>query len=84
MARRWQLQEAKNKLSEVVEAALNQGPQIITRHGIETAIVLSYAEYRKLQLMQAPLSKFFHESPLAGQELDLFRDSSQSRVTPEL
>jgi len=48
----WQLQEAKNKLSEVVEAAQTDGPQIITRRGAETAIVLSYADYRKLLLTQ--------------------------------
>jgi prevent-host-death family protein len=37
----WQLQEAKNRFSQVVERALKQGPQIITRHGIEAVIVLS-------------------------------------------
>ncbi len=29
----WQLQEAKNKFSEVVEAALKDGPQVITKRG---------------------------------------------------
>ena len=34
----WQLQEAKNQLSEVVEQALKTGPQIITRRGVDTAV----------------------------------------------
>ncbi len=79
MTHRWQLQEAKNKFSQVVYAALSDGPQVITRHGVETAIVLSYADYRKLLLGQKKLSDFFKESPLAGVELDLTRDSSPVR-----
>ena len=52
MARVWQIQEAKNKLSEVVEESIKHGPQIITKRGVETVIVLSYAEYRKAMLNQ--------------------------------
>jgi prevent-host-death family protein len=79
MARIWQLQEAKNKFSEVVDEALHHGPQVITRRGVETAIVLSYTEYRKLVLHQQKLSDFFRESPLTGVELDLTRDTSPAR-----
>jgi prevent-host-death family protein len=80
MLRTWQLQEAKNKLSEVVEEALTRGPQLITRHGVEAAIVLSYAEYRSLLLMQQPLADFFRESPLVEGDLDLTRDQSAPRA----
>ena len=79
MARVWQLQEAKNKLSEVVDEALKHGPQVITRRGVETAIILSYAEYRKLLLHQQKLSDFFRASPLVGMDLDLTRDTSPPR-----
>jgi antitoxin Phd len=79
MASVWQLQEAKNKFSEVVEAALNDGPQIITRRGVETAIVISYEEYRKMLLKQKTLTEFFRQSPLVGVELDLTRDSNPLR-----
>ncbi len=80
MAHTWQLQEAKNKFSEVVEAALKRGPQVITRRGVETAIVLSYSDYRKMLLNQKKLSEFFRESPLVGVELDLTRDASPART----
>jgi antitoxin Phd len=79
MHRVWQLQEAKNKLSEVVEEALAHGPQVISKRGQETAIVLSYADYRKLLLSQQKLSDFFRESPLVGLDLDLERDASPNR-----
>jgi antitoxin Phd len=79
MARVWQLQEAKNKLSEVVDEAVSHGPQIITKRGVETAIVLSYADYQKLLRQQQKLSDFFRESPLMGLDLDLTRDTSPVR-----
>ncbi len=79
MARIWQLQDAKNKFSEVVDEAVKHGPQIITRRGVETVIVLSYAEYRRTLLNQKKLSDFFRESPLSGLDLDLKRDKSGLR-----
>lgn len=79
MARIWQLQEAKNKLSRVVDEAIHSGPQIITRHGVEVAIVLSLDEYRRLASSQEKLSDFFRNSPLAEVDIDLSRDKSSVR-----
>jgi prevent-host-death family protein len=73
----WQMQEAKNKLSEVVDRALEQGPQLITRWGKNTAVVLSYHEYEEMRASQGKLSEFFRNSPLAG--VDLERDKSMPR-----
>jgi prevent-host-death family protein len=84
MARAWQLQEAKNKFSEVVEEALKHGPQVITKRGKEAVIVLSYADYRKIMLSQKKLSDFFRESPLVGIDLDLTRDKSPTRTDVDL
>jgi antitoxin Phd len=79
MKRAWQLQEAKNKLSQVLQEALEHGPQIITKRGVEVGILLSYAEYRKMIASQKKLSAFFRDSPLVGVELDLHRDRSDLR-----
>lgn len=79
MSQVWQLQDAKNRFSEVVEKALKKGPQIITRRGVETVIVLSLAEYRKAILDKKKLSDFFRESPLADVDLELTRDKNGSR-----
>lgn len=76
MVRNRQHQEAKDRLSEIIERALKEGPQIITRHGVETAVVLSLADYKKLSLGHKRLVEFFQESPLAGVDLDLTRDTS--------
>ena len=79
MPRIWQLQEAKNKLSQVVDEAQRSGPQIITRRGRKTAVILSFEEYRRLAASRKKLSQFFQESPLAEVELDLERDKSPIR-----
>lgn len=80
MERAWQIQEAKNRFSELVNEALEHGPQLITRHGKETAILLSYEEYQRMQATRGPLSAFFQASPLVDEELDLARDRSGLRA----
>ena len=44
----YQVQQAKTRLSEVIERARTEGPQTITRHGAERAIVISIEDYRAL------------------------------------
>lgn len=78
----WQLQEAKNRLSEVVECALRNGPQTITRHGKEAVIVVASADYRKLsQRLQngKSLLDFFLKSPLRNSGLKIQRDRDPGR-----
>ncbi len=75
----WQLQEAKNRFSEVVNRALAEGPQIVTRHGQEIVVILSKADYNRLRKSQTSLLEFFRASPLVGVELDLERDQSLPR-----
>jgi prevent-host-death family protein len=77
--REWQLQEAKNRLSQVVDSALHDGPQTITLRGKPTAVVVSFEEYRKLTQPRVGLSSFFEQSPLYGVELDVSRSTDLSR-----
>lgn len=79
MTQTWQLQEAKNKLSKVVDDALSQGPQIITRRGVEVVIVIAYEQFKKMNVSEQKLSDFFRSSPLVGEDLDLTRDKSAAR-----
>jgi prevent-host-death family protein len=46
--RTWQVQEAKQRFSEVLRAVERDGPQTITRHGEEVAVVIDIDEYRRL------------------------------------
>ena len=62
----WQVQEAKQRFSEVLRAVAKDGPQTITRHGEEVAVVVDIAEYRRLT--RRPTS--FAEHLLAFPKLD--------------
>jgi prevent-host-death family protein len=64
VAKNWQLQEARDHFSEVVERALTQGHQVITRHGRPAVVVVAADEFRRLALRRKPLSQFLAESPL--------------------
>ena len=76
---RWQLQEAKNKLSAVIDKALTDGPQIVTRRGVETVVILSAEKYRELVKPQNNLVDFFRKSPLKGVDLDIDRSKDSGR-----
>ena len=45
----WQLQEAKQKFSELVRRALTSGPQVVTRHGRAAVVVVSAEDYGRLR-----------------------------------
>jgi prevent-host-death family protein len=69
MGKTWQLQEAKNRLSEVVDKALAEGPQVISRRGKEAVVVLAADEYARLTQPPTSLLEFFENSPLYGADL---------------
>ncbi len=73
--------EGKNKFSELVTNAANGEPQIITKNGKETAVVISIAVYRKLSARKQSLGVFLRNSPLRGSGIDLTRDKDMGRPT---
>lgn len=78
--RAWQIQEAKAHLSELVRASEHGGPQAITWHGREVAVVLSKAEYERLTGAGQSLVEFMRTSPLFGaDDIDISRDISLTR-----
>jgi prevent-host-death family protein len=72
----WQVQEAKARLSELIDDANTDGPQIITRHGSEHAVVLSVEDYRALSARQESLRDYL----LGGPKVDSF-EVKRSRDT---
>ena len=79
MGDRWQLQEAKNRLSELVRKAREEGPQVITVHGKDAAVIVSADHYRKLHRRKGSLVEFFQKSPLVGVGLDPSRSRDMGR-----
>ena len=76
----WQLQEAKNKFSQLVNQALLEGPQIVTRHGKRTVVVIPYAQFEAMGKTQTPsLASVLLNAPQMDEVLDLTRDRSLAR-----
>jgi antitoxin Phd len=65
---KWQVQEAKSRFSELIEEAATKGPQIITRHGAERAVLLSVKDYRSLVAHKPDLKQYL----LGGPKVDEF------------
>ncbi|BCP54467.1 antitoxin [Kaistia sp. 32K] len=59
----WQVQEAKTKLSEVIDRAISEGPQTITRHGKARAVVVSIDEYEALAKKRRNFVDFLLDGP---------------------
>ncbi|MEA2040554.1 MAG: type II toxin-antitoxin system Phd/YefM family antitoxin [Thermodesulfobacteriota bacterium] len=75
----WQLQEAKNKFSKLVEKAQYEGPQFVTKHGKKSIVVLSVEEYHKIVKPKSNLFHFIQSSPLSKISIDVERNKSVSR-----
>jgi antitoxin Phd len=65
---KWQLYEAKNKLSQIIDTAMQGEVQYITRKGVEAVVVISIDEYKKLKKPK----KSFTEILLGGEKVEDF------------
>ncbi len=62
----WQIQDAKQRFSEMIRAVTSEGPQVITRHGEDVAVVVDIGEYRRLTRSSLDLAGIL----LGGPKLD--------------
>ena len=74
----WQLQEAKQKFSQLVRRALEEGPQTVTRHGEEAVVVLSASEFRRLAGKKPDLKEVLMSGP-SFDDLELERPRELAR-----
>ena len=54
MIKRWPVQDAKAKFSELLDTTLSEGPQIVTKRGVETAVLVPIEQWRRLEQMTRP------------------------------
>jgi prevent-host-death family protein len=74
----WQVQEAKQRFSELIRAAHADGPQVVTRHGEEIAVVVDIADYRRLSGETAEFKDYLRSGPSLD-DLDLSRSEELPR-----
>ncbi|MFO1285761.1 MAG: type II toxin-antitoxin system Phd/YefM family antitoxin [Rubrivivax sp.] len=81
---RWQLQQAKNRFSEVVERAIKDGPQTVTKHGKDAVVIVSVEQFQRraeASTRQAQsLAEFLLHSPLSGARLRVRRSRDTGRL----
>ena len=82
LRKKWQLQTAKARFSELFRSARSEGPQLITRQGKEGVVMISEEQYDQLigrSHQPKSLVQFFRESPFLGVDIDLERDKDEGR-----
>jgi prevent-host-death family protein len=73
----WQVQEAKQKFSELVQRALDEGPQVVTRRGEEVVVVIAASEFHRISRPRPDFKEFL----LSGPDLSLL-DLERRRELP--
>ena len=75
---RWQVQDAKQRFSELIRTAHAEGPQVVTRHGEEIAVVVDIADYRRLKGEITEFKDYLRSGP-DFDDLDLSRSIERPR-----
>jgi prevent-host-death family protein len=77
----WTVAEAKAKLSEVIDQALSQGPQVVTRSGRKAVVIVAAEEWDRKTRRKGSLAEFFAASPLGESGLKVQRSKDDLRRT---
>jgi len=75
----WTVATAKAHLSEVIEMALSQGPQVVTRSGVEAVVIVSAGEWKIKTQRKGSLVDFLDASPLRNSDIDTERIKDKPR-----
>ena len=76
----WPIQDAKQRFSEMIRAVTSKGPQVITRHGEDVAVVVEISEYRRLTRPAVDLAGILLGGPKLGDGVaDVFAEVEAER-----
>ena len=67
----WPVQDAKARFSELLETCLKDGPQVVTKRGVEAAVLVPASEWHRLQETARPTLKELLLSPLVRTDLTI-------------
>ena len=83
MGKRWPVQDAKARFSELLECAIADGPQVVTKRGVETVVLLPVEQWRRLERMARPdLKDLLLASEARTGNLTLARRPRRHRTPP--
>ncbi len=72
--RSWSLQDAKARFSELVRICMQDGPQLVTRHGRKAVVIMSVQEYERVTRPRQGLKDFFLSAPRVDVDIDRSAD----------
>ena len=85
MNRKWQVQDAKARFSELLETSQSEGPQIVTKRGVATAVLVPIDQWERMVLAARPVLKDLLLAPEARTEsLTPLREKRRYRRPPNL
>ena len=83
MIKKWPVQDAKSRFSEFLDTTLAEGPQIVTRRGTETAVLVPIKQWRRLERMTRPdLKELLLASEARTEDLTPPRRRHRRRTPP--
>jgi len=77
--RTWQIKDARANFSALVNKAITEGPQIVTRNGNKAVVVVSAKEWLRRERPRGDLVDFFADSPLREEEIEIERQRDHPR-----
>ena len=77
--RTWQIKDARANFSALVDKAISDGPQIVTRHGKKAVVVVSMEEWMRRERRRGDLVDFFANSPLREEGIEIERQRDYPR-----
>ncbi|MGV9822779.1 type II toxin-antitoxin system Phd/YefM family antitoxin [Nocardia xishanensis] len=75
----WPLADAKARFSELIDTVEREGPQVISKHGREVAVLVPIEEWRRKVSRSGSFARFMAESPLREGDLTIERVSAEAR-----
>ena len=75
----WTVAEAKAKFSEVIDRAESTGPQVVTRSGRKTVVIVAADEWDRKTKRVGNLAEFFAASPLRESRVNVKRSKERAR-----
>jgi antitoxin Phd len=80
----WPVQDAKARFSEFLQACITSGPQLVTKRGMEAAVLVPVAQWRQLQANSQPsLKQVLLDSAARGDLTLVPRGQARHRAAPE-
>ena len=75
----WKLQDAKSQFSKLVQQALKEGPQFVTKYGVDAVVIISIKDYEALTSEKPSFKEILLNCPKISQDFEFKRQKDLPR-----